>query len=114
MAQISYKYELQDKPLVAESQKVASVANSYLDRIEHAKGKEFAGLTEEEKKLMPRVAHLAMVKVDGGEYQMGVTAPMTEGCFVTGNPIEDRVYEGVDEGELQEDEEEGSMDELGL
>ena len=112
VAQISYKYELQDKPLVAESQKVASVANSYLDRIEHAKGKEFAGLTEEEKKLMPRVAHLAMVKVDGGEYQMGVTVPMTEGCFVTGNPIEDRVYEGEPEEDI--DEEEGSMDELGL
>lgn len=112
VAQISYKYELQDKPLVAESQKVASVANSYLDRIEHARGKEFAGLTEEEKKLMPRVAHLAMVKVDGGEYQMGVTVPMTEGCFVTGNPIEDRVYEGEPEEDI--DEEEGSMDELGL
>ena len=112
VAQISYKYELQDNPLVAESQKVASVANSYLDRIEHAKGKEFAGLTEEEKKLMPRVAHLAMVKVDGGEYQMGVTVPMTEGCFVTGNPIEDRVYEGEPEEDI--DEEEGSMDELGL
>lgn len=112
VAQISYKYELQDNPLVAESQKVASVANSYLDRIEHAKGKEFAGLTVEEKKLMPRVAHLAMVKVDGGEYQMGVTVPMTEGCFVTGNPIEDRVYEGEPEEDI--DEEEGSMDELGL
>ena len=112
VAQISYKYELQDKPLVEESQKVASVANSYLDRIEHAKGKEFAGLTEEEKTLMPRVAHLAMVKVDGGEYQMGVTVPMTEGCFVTGNPIEDRVYEGEPEEDI--DEEEGSMDELGL
>ena len=114
VAQISYKYELQEKPLVEESQKVASVANSYLDRIENAKGKEFAGLTEEEKKLMPRVAHLAMVKVDGGEYQMEVTVPMTEGCFTMGNLIEDRVYEGVDEGELQEDDEEGTMDELGL
>ena len=114
VAQISYKHELQEKPLVEESQKVASVANSYLDRIENAKGKEFAGLTEEEKKLMPRVAHLAMVKVDGGEYQMEVTVPMTEGCFTMGNPIEDRVYEGVDEGELQEDDEEETMDELGL
>ena len=114
VAQISYRYELQEKPLVEESQKVASVANSYLDRIENAKGKEFAGLTEEEKKLMPRVAHLAMVKVDGGEYQMGVTVPMTEGCFTMGNPIEDRVYEGVDEGELQEDDEEETMDALGL
>ena len=68
-----------------------------------------AGLTEEEKKLMPRVAHLAMVKVDGGEYQMEVTVPMTEGCFTMGNPIEDRVYEG----EPEEDDEEGT-DELGL
>ena len=110
VTQISYKYELQEKPLVEESQKVASVANSYLDRIENAKGKEFAGLTEEEKKLMPRVAHLAMVKVDGGEYQMEVTVPMTEGCFTMGNLIEDRVYEG----EPEEDDEEGTMDELGL
>ena len=114
VAQISYKYELQDKPLVEESRKVASVANSYLDRIENARGSEFAGLTAEEKELMPRVAHLAMVKVDGGEYQMAVTVPMTEGCFTMGNPIEDRVYEGVDEGELQEDDEEETMDELGL
>lgn len=110
VAQISYKYELQEKPLVEESQKVASAANSYLDRIENARGKEFAGLTEEEKKLMPRVAHLAMVKVDGGEYQMEVTVPMTEGCFTMGNLIEDRVYEG----EPEEDDEEGTMDELGL
>ena len=110
VTQISYKYELQEKPLVEESQKVASVANSYLDRIENARGKEFAGLTEEEKKLMPRVAHLAMVKVDGGEYQMEVTVPMTEGCFTMGNLIEDRVYEG----EPEEDDEEGTMDELGL
>ncbi len=109
VAQISYKYELQEKPLVEESQKVASVANSYLDRIENARGKEFAGLTGEEKKLMPRVAHLAMVKVDGGEYQMEVTVPMTEGCFTMGNLIEDRVYEG----EPEEDDEEGT-DELGL
>ncbi|MCQ2365711.1 MAG: protein kinase [Akkermansia sp.] len=114
VAQISYKYELQDKPLVEESRKVASVANSYLDRIENARGSEFSGLTAEEKELMPRVAHLAMVKVDGGEYQMEVTVPMTEGCFTMGNPIEDRVYEGVDEGELQEEDEEATMDELGL
>ena len=108
VAQISCKYELKDKPLVVESRKVASLALSYLDCIKKAKGKEFTGLTAEEKKLMPRVAHLAMVKVDGGEYQMGVTMPMTEGCFVTGNPIEDRVYEG----EPEEDEE--GTDELGL
>ena len=110
VAQISYKYELQEKPLVEESQKVASAANSYLDRIENARGKEFAGLTEEENKLMPRVAHLAMVKVDGGEYQMEVTVPMTEGCFTMGNLIEDRVYEG----EPEEDDEEETMDELSL
>ncbi|MCQ2371553.1 MAG: protein kinase [Akkermansia sp.] len=104
VVQISYKYEQKDKPLVVESRKVASMALSYLDCIKKAKGKEFTGLTAEEKKLMPRVAHLAMAKVDGGEYQMGVTMPMTEGCFVTGNPIEDRVYEG----EPEEDDEEGN------
>ena len=110
VAQISYKYELQEKPLVEESQKVASAANSYLDRIENAEGSEFAGHTAEEKALMPRVAHLARVKVDGGEYQMGVTVPMTEGCFTMGNPIEDRVYEG----ELQDDDEEETRGERGL
>lgn len=110
VAQISYKYELQEKPLVEESQKVASAANSYLDRIENAEDSEFAGLTAEEKALMPRVAHLARVKVDGGEYQMGVTVPMTEGCFTMGNPIEDRVYEG----ELQDDDEEETRGERGL
>ena len=89
---------------------MASAANSYLDRIENAEGSEFAGHTAEEKALMPRVAHLARVKVDGGEYQMGVTVPMTEGCFTMGNPIEDRVYEG----ELQDDDEEETRGERGL
>ena len=110
VAQIIYKHQLQEKPLVEESRKVASAANAYLNRIENAKGREFAGLTAEEKALMPRVEHLARVKVDGGEYQMDVTVPMTEGSYVTGNPIEDRVYEG----EPEEDDQEGTLDELGL
>ena len=116
VAQICYKYELQEKPLVAESQKVAAVASSYLDRIKNAKGKEFAGLAAGEKKLLPEVARLAWEKLGGGYFStnVDVTVPMMEGSFIMGNSIEDRVYEGVDTDALQQEAEEKAMEELGL
>ena len=116
VAQISYKYELQEKPLVEESRKVAAVARSYLDRIEHGKGSEFAGLSEGEKKLLPKVGLLAWEKLGGGYFSknVDVTVPMMAGSFIMGNSIDDRVYEGVDTDALQQEAEEKAMEELGL
>ena len=104
---ICYDYEQKEKPLIEESQKVASAARSYLNRIKNAKGKEFAGLSDGEKKLLPRVSTMAREKLDGGEWSWDVTSPMMEsGVFFPVNMIESRVYKGVDTDALQEDEEE--------
>ena len=114
---ICYDYEQKEKPLIEESQKVASAARSYLNRIKSAKGKEFAGLSDGEKKLLPRVSTMAREKLDGGEWSWDVTSPMMEsGIFFPVNMIESRVYKGVDTDALQQEEEEETMDEeeLGL
>lgn len=112
---IGYDYELKEKALIEESQKVASVARSYLNRIMKAKGKEFAGLTDGEKKLLPRVSSMAREKVDGGQWSWDVTSPMMEsGSFYHVGLIENRVYKDVDMDALQQEEEEEAMEELGL
>ncbi len=103
---ICYEYEQKEKPLIEESQKVASAARSYLNCIENAKGREFAGLSDGEKKLLPRVSTMAREKLDGGEWSWDVTSPMMEsGLFFRGNMIESRVYKGVDTASLQDEEE---------
>ncbi len=110
---IGYEYEQKETLLIEESRKLASATNSYLGRIQNGKGQEFTGLTTEEKKLLLRVYQMAREKVDGGKWSWNVTMPMTEsGVFYHINFIEDRVYKGEPEEDI--DEEEGSMDELGL
>ncbi len=112
---ICYDYEQKEKPLIEESQKVASAARSYLNRIKNAKGKEFAGLSDGEKKLLPRVSTMAREKLDGGEWSWDVTSPMMEsGIFFPVNMIESRVYKGVDMDALQQEDEEETLKELGL
>ena len=110
-----YDYQLKEKPLIEESQKVASVASSYLDRIKNGKGEEFANLTDEEKDLLPDVSRMAGEKVNGGHWKWNVTTPMMEtDAFYRARYIESRVYKDVDKDALQEEDEKEAMRELGL
>ena len=112
---IESNYELKEKPLIEESQKVAAVASSYLNRMINGKGEEFSGLTNEEKKLLSRVADMAREKVDGGRRNWNVTAPMSKSsAFFHTRYIERRVYKDVDMDALQEENEKEAMRELGL
>ena len=110
-----YDYQLKEKPLIEESQKVASVARSYLHRMEKGTGEEFSGLTDEEKELLPDVSRMAGEKVDGGHWKWNVTSPMVEtNAFYRTKYIERRVYKDVDMDALQEENEKEAMRELGL
>lgn len=110
-----YDYQLKEKPLIEESQKVASVARSYLHRMEKGTGEEFSGLTDEEKELLPDVSRMAGEKVDGVHWKWNVTSPMVEtNAFYRTKYIERRVYKDVDMDALQEENEKEAMRELGL
>ena len=112
---ITNAYVLMEKLLIAESQKVASVASSYLNRMEKGKGEEFANLTDEEKDLLPDVSRMARIKIDGGLLSWNVTSPMVEtNAFYRTKYIERRVYKDVDMDALQEENEKEAMRELGL
>ncbi|MDO4953900.1 MAG: protein kinase [Akkermansia sp.] len=112
---ITNAYMLMEKLLIAESQKVASVASSYLDRMEKGKGEEFANLTDEEKDLLPDVSRMARIKIDGGQLSWNVTRPMMEtNELYRVRYIESRVYKDVDMDALQEEDEKEAMRELGL
>ena len=112
---IESNYELKEKPLIEESRKLASVARSYLDRMEKGKGEGFADLTDEEKELLPDVSRMAQEKVDGGHWKWNVTTPMVEtNAFYRTKYIERRVYKDVDMDALQEENEKEAMRELGL
>ena len=112
---ITNAYVLMEKLLIAESQKVASVASSYLNRMEKGKGEEFANLTDEEKDLLPDVSRMARIKIDGGQLSWNVTRPMMEtNELYRVRYIESRVYKDVDMDALQEENEKETMRELGL
>lgn len=91
---IGYDYEQKEKPLIEESQKVASAARSYMNRVKRGKGQEFSGLSEDERKLLPKVEHMVWESLGGGYFSTNedITVPMMEGQYYTPSSIGDRVY----------------------